>query len=313
MPAATEPEHKLQTVANRHRIAFLGTPAIAVPTLKALAASDLRPMAVITEPAKPVGRKHVVTPSAVASAAAELEIATYTPSNRAELLEILAMLQPDTGVVVAYGRILTQPMLEIPRHGFVNLHFSKLPRYRGATPIQAAILAGDTETGVTAMQIDAGLDTGPILAFEPEPIQSNDTAKTLGSRLADTAVGLAVDTLPKYLDGSLTPVAQPNESPTSVTRMLTKADGEIDWTQSAEQIERFIRAMNPWPMAWTEIDGVRFIIHAGHLVQNRLVIDKIQAAGKQVISGQEFVRGYPNALTFLVGTGKVAPHTTDNA
>jgi len=265
-------------------------------------------VAVLTEPSKPVGRTHVLTPTPVHTAAQKLGIPTYTPVTKQELLDTLTMIRADLGVVVAYGHILTPAMLDTANLGFVNLHFSLLPRYRGATPIQATLLANETETGVTLMRIDAGLDTGPILAQTSAGIEPTDTTASLTDRLALVAATLAAQAIPKFAAGMLSSTAQPNESPTPITRQLSKSDGEIDWSQSGETIERFIRAMQPWPKAWTELDGQRFIVHSAHLTASGLVIDQIQAAGKEKITGAEFARGYQNALTALSATGKVAPH-----
>lgn len=288
------------------RIVLLGTPAIAVPTLEALAASALRPIAVVTEPDKPVGRKHVLTPPPIKQAAERLGLPVSQPASATELHQLIASLQPTLGVVIAYGRILKPELLAIPDHGFVNLHFSLLPQYRGATPIQAAILNGDTETGVTLMQIDPGLDTGAILGYTTSPIKPTHTAGQLAEELAEVAAVLATELIPSYLAGELAPQPQPPSSD-SVTKRLTKDDGAINWQWPASQVERFIRAMDPWPRAWTELAGIRVILRRAHLTQEQLVIDELQPANGRPMSYGEFARGYPTALTALEATGKVAP------
>ena len=302
------PAHTFQTqilTARRgERIVFYGTPDVAVPTLEALAETNLRPIAVITEPDKPVGRQHRLTPLPIKRAAQRLGIAVSQPTTTAELMSITQSLLPTLGIVVAYGRILKAELLAIPTLGFVNLHFSLLPAYRGATPIQAALLNGDVQTGVTLMQLDPGLDTGPILGFTPMIIEPTDTTGSLGTRLAATAATLASELIPIYLAGSLQPQPQPTSSK-PVTRRLNKDDGRIDWQWPVERIERFIRAMDPWPRSWTEIEGLRIIIHSAHLADGQLVIDRIQVAGGRIITSSEFARGYPAGLTALVATGKV--------
>ena len=306
--AEIECKQQATSVALGARIVFIGTPAISVPTLLALANSPLKPIAVITESDKPVGRKKILTAPAIKVAAQTLSIPVYQPETSAELFETITKLKPTLGVVIAYGRILKTDLLAIPPFGFLNLHFSLLPKYRGATPIQAAILNGESETGVTLMKIDEGLDTGPILGYSSIKIESQDTAGLLGEKLADLAAKLATELIPHYLHGEIRPKAQP-DSTLSVTKKLTKEAGQIDWDKPVKEIERFIRAMNPWPKAWTEAAGERFILHQVHLENSLLVIDQIQAAGGKIISGKEFARGFKNALTELKLTGKVSAHS----
>ena len=308
MKTETDPQTASATTAHTPRVVFLGTPAIAVPTLRALANSLLKPIAVITEPDKPVGRKKVLTAPEVKIAAKELRIPYYQPHNANELKSMLTMLEPTVGVIVAYGRIIKPDMLRIPLKGFLNLHFSLLPKYRGATPIQTAIANGETETGVSMMRIDEGLDTGPLLGYATMPIEANSTTETLGEQLAELAASMAITLIPGYLDGSI--VEKPQDfTAEPVTRRLTKEDGKIDWSKSVEAIERFTRAMYPWPKAWTELAGERFIIHRVHVESAKIAIDQIQAAGGRIISGKEFASGYQNALTELMLTGKVIVHS----
>lgn len=300
MPTHTQlvPQPTFEIDHRQERIIFLGTPAISVPTLEALAASALRPIAVIAEPDKPVGRGQQLTAPAVKQAAERLGLPISQPRTADELLHLVATLEPTLGIVVAYGRILTTELLALPAHGFVNLHFSLLPRYRGATPIQAAILNGDAQTGVTLMQIDPGLDTGPILGYAPSPIEPTETTGQLATRLAEIAASLATTLLPDYLAGRLHPEPQ-SASPTPVTRRLSKEDGRINWAWPADQLERFIRAMDPWPRAWCELADLRIMLHRAHLENHQLLIDVLQVAGGRPISYAEFGRGYPAALTAL--------------
>jgi methionyl-tRNA formyltransferase len=285
---------------------FLGTPALAVPTLTSLAASSLRPVGVVTEADKPVGRRLVQTSSAIAQAAEALGLPVFKPTSPSELETVVRSLEPTLGIVVAYGRLLRPPVLATPIHGFVNLHFSLLPRYRGATPIQAALLAGDDRTGVTLMQLDAGLETGPLVGATAAAVAPTEPAGSLTERLAQIASELAIWLIPRYLSNETRPGPQAptNEPP---TKRLKKADGRIDWTQPAARLDRFIRAMTPWPGAWTEQAGKRIIIRQAHLEKDRLVLDVVQVAGRSQITGSQFARGYRSALTALVDTGTVAP------
>ncbi len=309
MPTQLAPSPRLAVDHRQERVVFLGTPSIAVPTLEAIAESPWRPIAVITERDKPVGRRRQLTASAVKGAAERLGLPVSQPSSAAELHQLVATLKPTLGIVVAYGRILKSELLAIPDHGFVNLHFSLLPRYRGATPIQAAIMNGDAETGVTLMQIDPGLDTGPLLGYAPSPIEPAETAGQLATQLSEIAAALVLTLLPDYLAGQLHPVAQPVD-PTPVTKRLKKEDGRIDWTWPADRLERFIRAMDPWPRAWCELAELRIILHRAHLDHGQLVIDRLQVAGGRPMSAGEFAHGYPTALTALEATGTVAPLTS---
>lgn len=291
---------------DHERLIFLGTPAIAVPTLEALAASPLRPVGVITEPDKPIGRRLIVTPSQVAQAADEHALPVFKPTTPAELDAVVRALAPTVGCVVAYGHLLRPNVLDIPHHGFVNCHFSLLPRYRGATPIQAALLAGDEQTGVTLMRLDATLDTGPLIGHATLSITPTDTAGSLGAQLAQQSAALANALIPAYITGEAMPVPQAVTA-TGPTKRLTKAAGQIDWSQPVRQLDRFIRAMTPWPSAWTEQADQRIIIRLAHVEREQLVLDQVQVAGRRVITGSEFARGYPAALTALIKTGTVAP------
>ena len=245
------------------RIVFFGTAELAVASLRALAGDpEFNVVAVVTQPDKPRGREMRLQPSAVKAAAVALGVAVLQPKRAREedFIEEIRGLNPDLNVVVAYGQILPQALLEVPKHGSVNVHTSLLPRHRGAAPIQWAILEGDSETGVTIMKMDAGLDTGPILTERRSAIADEDTAQTLHDRLAVMGAELLVETIPDLVAGKITPRPQPEGA--TYARKIEKADGLIDWNESAAQISRRVRAFTPWPGAYTflEANGQRRMI-----------------------------------------------------
>jgi len=297
------------------RIAFFGTPAYAVPTLRALAADPrFEVKAVIAQPDRPAGRSHRLSVSAVKEVALDLGLPILQPATlrnesiRAQLRE----MQSDLFVVAAYGQIFGTPILQMPRLGCVNLHASILPAYRGAAPIPAAILSGDTETGVTLMLMERGLDTGPIIATAVMPINSAHTTETLTSDLADLGANLATMALPRFVAGELEPVPQPPGA--TKVRQLTKADGQVDWSKPAIVIERHIRAMWPWPRAWSTTGATSLQIHVaraqaesnpanhGDVLELRgelavgtgaglLIVQRGQVAGGKAMTGTELLRG----------------------
>ncbi len=237
-------------------IIFMGSPQFAVPTLEALT-RDYTVSAVYTQPDKPAGRGKVLTSVPVAQWATAHSLPIYQPRSFRKdptAIDQLRALQPDVIVVAAYGLILPQAVLDVPRYGCINVHGSILPRHRGAAPITAAILAGDDETGITIMQMDAGMDTGPMLSVGREPIRSDDTTASLSERLSQLGAQLLIDTLPRYLSGSITPQPQPDEGVTYCSK-INKSDAQIDWTHSASEIDRMVRAYIPWPGAFTWWNG----------------------------------------------------------
>ncbi|MFH1078618.1 MAG: methionyl-tRNA formyltransferase [Patescibacteria group bacterium] len=243
------------------RIVFLGTSEFAIPSLRALVDDGrFSVIGAVTQPDRPVGRHAVLTPPPVKTVALERGIPVFQPEKIKDLkddatFQSLMDPRPDVFVVVSYGKILLQWFLDIPTHGIVNVHGSLLPRWRGASPLQAAILSGDAVTGVTIMKIDADLDHGPILASKEEPITSTDTSGSLHDRLAALGGTMLPDILADYLDGRLEPVEQDHSNATTC-KTLTRDDGKIDWTKSAEEIERMVRAYDPWPSTWTLV-GVK--------------------------------------------------------
>lgn len=233
-------------------IIFAGTPDFAVPSLRALLASEHKVCAVYTQPDRPAGRGRKLTPSPVKELAVQAGVPVYQPQTLRDKAaeDELRALNPDLMIVVAYGLILPASVLSIPDYGCINVHASILPRWRGAAPIQRAILAGDAETGVTIMQMDVGLDTGDMLLIERCPILAEDTGETLTARLAT----LGAEALEKAITGMLTHqirrIKQDNALATHAAK-LQKTDGLIDWQQPANHIDRQIRALNPWPIAYT--------------------------------------------------------------
>ncbi len=239
------------------RIVFFGTPEFAVPSLQRLLSSpDLQVQAVFTQPDRPRGRGNEVSASPVKRAALEAGLNVHQPEKiRAPQAEaLLRSLAPEAIVIIGYGQIIPVRLLDIPTHGWINLHASLLPKYRGAAPIQWAIASGGSETGVTTMRIDAGMDTGAILLQEAAAIGPTETAPELGKRLAERGALLLTETLRRLSAGDLTPRPQ-NEAEASYARILTKEDGRIDWMLSATEIYNRMRGFHPWPGAFTTFRG----------------------------------------------------------
>jgi len=294
------------------RIVFMGSPEFALPTLKALAA-NYEVVGVVTQPDRPAGRGKQLTPPPVKVLAQELGLPIVQP-NRLREPEAVGQLRawaPDLIVVAAFGQILRPEVLEMPPYGCINVHASLLPRWRGASPIQAAILNGDSETGITIMRMDAGLDTGPILSQRAIPIWPEEPAGTLSAKLAELGAELLIETLPTYLSGELKPQAQPETGVTSAP-LLSKGAGELDFSQGAEVLARRVRAFNPWPGAFTMWKGALLKVHKAHAQEGKgkvgerrvqaglpaiatrdglLVLDELQPAGKKIMGGGEFLRG----------------------
>lgn len=245
------------------RAVFMGTPQFAVPSLQALATHH-SVAAVYTQPDRPKGRGRELAESSVKQAARALGIASIRQPEkirRPEIVSELAALAADVMVVVGYGQIIPQSIIDLPRHGIVNVHASLLPKYRGAAPIQWSIASGDAVTGVTTMLIDAGLDTGAILLMRQCPIAPDDTALTLAPRLAAAGAELLLETLAGLESGAVVPRAQDNAQAT-LAPILAKEDGLIDWNSSARVIHNRSRGFLPWPGAWTTFRGQRFNIWA---------------------------------------------------
>ncbi len=297
------------------RIAFLGTPDFSVPALDALIAADHEIACVYTQPPRPAGRGQSERRSAVHDRAGAAGIPVRTPATLREEAEqaAFATLELDAAVVVAYGLILPQPVLDAPGHGCINIHASLLPRWRGAAPIQRAILAGDAETGITIMQMDAGLDTGPELLREAVPITAETNAGMLHDTLAELGGRLIVEALRGVADGRLTPVPQPDTGDTYAAK-IERGEERIDWSLDAASLDRHVRAFAPWPGAWFEHDGERIKVLAatpveadgarGTVLDEALMVAcgdgalrllKVQRAGKGAMDAADFLRGRPIA------------------
>jgi methionyl-tRNA formyltransferase len=300
------------------RLVFAGTPAFAVPCLAAAARLG-EVVAVYTQPDRPAGRGRELALSPVKRAALErgLPVRQPTTLRRRSEREALAALRPDLLVVVAYGLILPQAMLDIPVHGAWNVHASLLPRWRGAAPIQRAIEAGDTETGVCLMQMEAGLDTGPVLLAQRTPITSEDTAGTLHDRLATLGASVLADGLGLLRAGLRpTPVPQPATG-VSYAHKLAKHEAMLDWTQPAVMLANKVRAFTPWPVAEADLAGERVRVHAAQALpgnvsatpgmvlaagpegvdvacgEGALRLSALQRAGGRVLAAADYVNGRP--------------------
>jgi len=283
----------------------MGTPEFAATVLRRLLLPDspVEIVAAVSQPDKPVGRQQVLTPPPVKVAAREHEIPVLQPASlrRPRAVQALRKTQPDLGIVAAYGKLLPPEVLAIAPRGFLNVHASVLPRWRGAWPVGAAILAGDDETGVSIMVLDEEMDTCPVLSTRREPIRLEDTTATLEARLAVLGADLLIETLPRYLAGTLPPQPQDDRRAT-YCHVVRKEGGTIDWSKSAAEIERQVRAMRPWPIASTTWDGKRLNILRVHVAgsQNASAMsqDQSQEPGTVVPLGK--------AAAVITGDGSLA-------
>jgi methionyl-tRNA formyltransferase len=296
------------------RIVFIGTGEIGVPTLRALLNSEHEVVALVTQPDKPVGREQRIEPPPIKRAITKTRIRILQPARikDPQAIEEIRGFAPDVIVVVAYGQILPRDLLEIPRLACLNLHASLLPRWRGAAPIQAAIAAGDCETGITAMYMDQGLDTGDILLQRNLQILANDTGGSLHDRLAQVAPETLLESLRLLTAGSAPRIPQDNSRAIYAPK-LKREHAQIDWSESAEAIERKIRAYNPWPGAFMKIDRQTLKIFSASVVdligqpgeilrsdkdlivatrKGALSLDEVQLEGKRRMTAAEFLRGH---------------------
>ena len=309
------------------RVVFMGTPTFAVPVLDALLEAGCDIAGVYTQPDRRSGRGRRYTAPPVKQAAIERGLAVFQPSSlrRDEEARLhIASLAPDVIVVVAYGLFLPPDTLSVPPLGALNIHPSLLPRHRGPSPVATAILEGDALTGVTVMQLDEGMDSGPIIAQRQTPIGAEETAEDLTVRLFNVGAELLADTIYPWRDGEITPVPQ-SEADATVTRLLKREDGAIDWTQSAERIARQIRAYHPWPGSFTHWRGRQLKVHEASALgtvegtppgtvceppegiavatgEGALLLRRVQIEGRQATDISDFVRGYRDFVGSLLGT-----------
>ncbi|MBQ3111191.1 MAG: methionyl-tRNA formyltransferase [Clostridia bacterium] len=242
------------------KIMFMGTPDFAAVTLKTFCERGYNVCGVVSQPDKPKGRGMNVVPTPVKAVAEEYNIPTFQPESlkNGELMPFLEEINPDIIIVVAYGKILPEYVLNYPKYGCVNGHASILPEYRGAAPIQRAIIDGKKETGVTAMYMEKGLDTGNIILVEKVKIEDNDTAETLHDKLAVVGAEVLIKTIERFKNGDMSSIKQDNDKATYAA-MLTKSEGEISWDKTADEVYNLIRGMDSWPMAYTYYMGKRFV------------------------------------------------------
>ena len=298
------------------QIVFMGTPQFAVPSLEALVSAEHHISAVFTQPDRPKGRGKQVSESPVKEAARKLHLPVFQPERirRPDQLELLRNLSPEMMVVVGYGQIIPQTIIDIPRYGILNVHASLLPKYRGAAPIQWAIANGETTTGVTIMQIDAGLDTGDMLLKRSLHIGADETAPELSDRLARLGADLLVETVSQVKDGQIARTEQ-NEAEATYAPILKKEDGQIQWSRTADEIYSRMRGFTPWPGAYTSFRGQQLSVLwaepsdatstvPGQLIEakRRLIVGcgggtaleltEVQLAGKKRMSGEAFLNGY---------------------
>ncbi|MCW5846836.1 MAG: methionyl-tRNA formyltransferase [Anaerolineae bacterium] len=316
------------------RIIFMGTPEFAVPCLQALIETQTV-VGVVTQPDKPAGRGHQLRPSPVKAVAEAAGIPLYQPASlrREEAAEPLRRWQPDLIVVAAFGQILRPHVLYLPPRGCLNVHASLLPRWRGASPIQHALLAGDAATGVTLMRMDEGLDTGDMYTQESLTIDPRETAATLHDRLAVLGAEMLRRRLDAILDGRLTPIPQ-TEAGSTYAPMIHKEDGEIDWQQDVATLDRHVRAMTPWPGAFTTWAGDTLKVVAARALAARplgrrpgtvmwaadgpavmtgegtLLLETVQLAGKRAMAAGDFVRGRPDFIGAILGDATTPDATT---
>ena len=305
-------------------IVFMGTPDFAAGILKAILDSGYTVTGVVTQPDRPKGRKKELCPCPVKELAVSHGLRVFQPRRvrNEEAVAEIADMKPDLIVVAAFGQILPKELLELPPLGCVNVHASLLPAYRGAAPIQQAIIDGCEKTGVTIMQMDVGLDTGDIISVRECPIAPDETGGSLFDKLAVIGAELLVDTLPDIESGKAVRVPQPEEG-VSYVKMFKKEDGRIDWTESAESICRKVRGFDPWPSAFTTLDGKNFRIFKAHVEnmgaegeagtiltdrEGRMLIqtgsgyvcpDEVQIEGKKRMKTSDFLRGYVIKNSFL--------------
>ena len=301
------------------KIVYMGTPDFAVPPLAALVENGYEVTAVITQPDKPKGRGKTLMPTPVKEEALKHEIPVYQPAKvrDPEFLETLQKLEPDMIIVAAFGQIIPKVILDMPQYGCINIHASLLPKYRGAAPIQQAVIDGEKESGVTIMKMGTGLDTGDMISQAVVELREDETGGSLFDRLAETGAELLIRTIPSIENGTAVYTKQPEESPTPYAAMITKQMGLLDFSKSAVVLERLVRGMNPWPSAYTFLNNKtlkvwKCSIESGscgkdvpgtitdvdkkgiHVAcgEGTLILEEVQLEGKKRMETDAFLRGY---------------------
>lgn len=306
-----------------YKVIFMGTPAFALPCMERLLQGSYSIEAVYTQPDRPSGRGRKLSPSPVKELALSKGLPIFQPESlkTAEAEQQFAGFGADVAVVAAYGKLIPAPILALPKCGCVNLHPSLLPEYRGPSPVASSILAGDSDTGVTVMLLDEGMDSGPVLAQRREPVTDHDTTGSLTARLGEKGADLLAEVLPLWLEGDITPQPQ-DDSQAVFTSMLTRQDGQMDWRHTAQELSRRVRALNPWPGCYTRWQGRQIKIleafplaggegRAGQVTalpesagtpagvetgDGILALMKVQMEGKKEVTAEEFVRGQRSFL-----------------
>ena len=302
------------------RIVYMGTPDFAVNPLHALAEAGYEVVGVVTQPDKPKGRGKTMMPTPVKEEALKHGFPVFQPEKvrDPQFQEVLKKLAPDIIVVAAFGQIIPKSILEMPKFGCINIHASLLPKYRGAAPIQQAVIDGEKESGVTIMKMDVGLDTGDMISKIVVPITSSETGGSLFDKLAEAGAKLLIETLPHIFDGTAVYEKQPEESPTPYAGMITKQMGKMDFSKSAQELERLVRGLNPWPSAFTFWNGKTLKVwesfvdpswenckdeEPGTVIKTDkngiyvacgegvLVLSKVQLEGKKRMDADAFLRG----------------------
>lgn len=304
------------------RIVYMGTPDFAVASLERLIEAGHEIVGVFTQPDKPVGRKQIMTPPDVKVCALRHGLPVYQPSTLRDgtALEIIRSLNPEIIVVAAYGKLVPKEILDYPRYGCINVHGSLLPAYRGAAPIQWAVINGDPQTGVTIMQMNEGLDTGDILYRKAIPIGENDTAESMFDRLSVLGARTLIEALELIRSGSLSPVRQ-DDSAATYAPMLNKDISVIDWTKSAREVHNLIRGLYSWPIAFTTLNGKKLKIfaakpcelsgRAGEIIatdpltvacgEGSVMITELQLEGKKRMDAKTFLVGHPLHVSDYLG------------
>lgn len=297
-------------------ILFMGTPGFATAALLGLVDAGFNVIGVVCRPDEKSGRGGTLALPATKIEATKHKIPVFQPKNKTELTEIVKKLKPELIVVAAYGMIIPQAVLDMPKYGVLNIHGSILPKYRGASPVSEAILAGETETGITIMEMSAGMDEGDTISSQQLAINGEDTTGSLTTKMAELGAKAIVETIPGWVSGELKAIPQ-NEAKSTYCKKITKEDGHIDWDKPAEQIERMVRAYTPWPTAYTFAEETRIkilksrhceepcdaaisdvgILHfeSGHIYtgtdKDTLEILELQPEGKKPMSAQDFING----------------------